>query len=96
MIDNIYLRDLLAKVVIHKNNILNQKGKSDIEPDNYVEEVDYCYNQIIEIILSKVPLDHVKTLNIYYDSQHEIKEIEYSYFEEYELQTEFAINIYWI
>lgn len=93
---NDYINDLYIKLAKHKENVLNQKGKSDIETQNYYDEVDTWYNQILKIISETPPTDFVKSILVFQDSCQIIKEIKYVYCDENDYENNIAINIFWI
>ena len=70
---------LLNSIKYHKQNTLNQKGKSDIEPICYDENVELWFNQLYEIVKEYSPVYYVSAINVY-ELNHRIVKIEYDYY----------------
>lgn len=90
------LKQLLFMLEDHCENDKKQKGKSDIEPIDYVEKTDRWYKQIIKIVEMKPPNDYVKAIEIFQDSLQNIIDINYVYCEVNDYPMMLSINIYWI
>ena len=89
------MADLYTKLGEHKMNVLKQKGKSDIEPQDYSQKIEEWYNQLVRMISMNPPKDYVKAICVTQDSHQIIKGIAYQYdIEKY--KEAFFINIFWI
>lgn len=91
-----YLADLYSKVGEHKINILKQKGRSDIEPEDYEEQIEKWYNQLVRMINMTPPKDYVKGICVIQDSNQIIKKIIYQYNGLDTNKEVFFINIFWM
>lgn len=91
-----YRADLYSKVEEHKISILKQKGKSDIEPKDYEEQIEKWYNQLVGMININPPNDYVKAISVTQDSNQTIKKIIYQYNDLDTNKEDFFINIFWI
>ena len=91
-----YLECLYVNLYQHKQSVLRQKGKCDIEPADYNERVDMWYDQIFEYVENDPPIEYVKAISVYQDSEQNIKEIHYAYCGKHDRLDYVAINIFWI
>ncbi len=80
MQEELYLYHLLSSMQWQKQNALNQKGKSDIEPPDYDSRVETWFNQIIDRILKEPPEYYVEALETYDNEFDDIVDIQYVYF----------------
>ena len=90
------IADLYSKLGENKMNALKQKGKSDIEPQNYVEKIEEWYNQIVKLVSMNPPKDYVKAICITQDSCQIIKNIKYQYYDKNDYTEDFSINLFWM
>ena len=90
----VYVNHLIDKLLDHKQNVLRQQGKSDIEPPDYSEKTEMWYEQIIEWVNNNPPKDFVKTIDVFQDDCQKIYRIKYSYSEGLNGCTHIAINIF--
>ena len=44
MSGEVYLNNLINNLLVHKQNVLLQQGKSDIEPPDYIEKTEALIN----------------------------------------------------
>ena len=88
-----YLKHLQSSMVNHKQNCLNQMGKSDIEPPNYREIIERWYSDLNIQIRAHQPDWYVRSINVF-EQAGKIVDIEYNYFEEDEKLYESTVNIY--
>ncbi len=89
-----YIDHLIRNLLEHKQNVLRQRGKSDIEPYDYVERAEKWYTQIFEYVNVNPPKHYVKSVNIIQDSCQKIHEIKYVYYDEYDYSPYIAINLF--
>ena len=86
--------NLIYNLYRHKENVIKQQGKSDIEPDDYLERTENWYQSMILLINQKPPTNYVKSLDIKLDEDKLICNIEYDYCEDNILSDYVYINIY--
>ena len=77
-----FLFHLLISISWQKQNTLSQKGKSDIEPPDYVERVERWYGQITDLVLTNPPQYYVDSLVVKEDDMENAVTISYQYFDE--------------
>ena len=94
--DNYYYEHLVNMLKDHKANELRQKGKSDIEPEDYVEKVEKWYEQIFDIIVHNPPSGYVRSINVFVDSFQTIKNIKYNYCDKMDYPEYLSIQLFWI
>lgn len=91
---NLYLDHLIANLYENKQNVIRQKGKSDLDSSDYTEKAEDWYAQILEYVHNNPPIQYVKAINIRYDSISKVQGIEYIYCDEGSYAQYVAINIY--
>ncbi len=89
-----YVNHLIDKLLNHKLNVLQQQGKSDIEPPDYSEKTEMWYEQIIEWVNNNPPQAFVKSIDVFQNDNQKICKIKYSYSGELKGRTHIAINIF--
>ena len=94
MNSSIYMDNLINNLYRHKENVIKQQGKSDIEPDDYLESTENWYQSMILLINQKPPTNYVKSLDIKLDEDKLICSIEYDYCEDNIFSDYVYINIY--
>lgn len=94
MNSSIYMDNLINNLIHHKENIMKQQGKSDIEPDDYLERTENWYQSMISLIYQKPPTYYVKSLNIKLDENNLIGKIQYDFCKGAEYPDYVYINIY--
>lgn len=94
MSGEVYLNNLIHNLLAHKQNVLRQQGKSDIEPPDYVEKTEMWYEQIIDWVNNNPPKDFVKSIDVFQDDYQKIYKIKYSYSEGLTGSTHIAVNIF--
>lgn len=82
MDDERFLYHLLISISWQKQNTLSQKGKSDIEPPDYVERIEKWYNQITDLVLNNPPHYYVDSLEVKEDDLENAVSISYQYFDQ--------------
>lgn len=78
--NNNYTQHLFFYLARHYGTVIKQKGKTDIEPPNFVEIVLEWYDNLIKNIYEKEPEFYVKAINVYENGQFDINHIEYIYY----------------
>ena len=78
----------------HKQNSINQIGKSDIEPPDYRERIEKWYADLNIQIQLKQPLRYVRSINVF-EKAGKIVDIEYNYFQPDEQIYDTTANIYY-
>jgi len=95
-----YLHHLLSSMFWQKQNALNQKGKTDIEPGNCEERIEKWHNQLIETIIVNPPRYYVDAIIVYDDENDNVVNIDYLYYVEQEnIESKLkntVVNIKWI
>lgn len=86
--------NLIYNLYRHKENVIEQQGKSDIEPDDYLERTEKWYQSMISLINQNPPTYYVKSLDIRLDEDKLIGSIEYSYCDSNTSSDYVYINIY--
>ena len=94
MSDEVYLNNLIHNLLAHKQNVLRQQGKSDIEPPDYTEKTETWYADLLEWVNNNPPQNHVRAINVRQDASKHIQQIEYAYCED-KSPTHVSINIFW-
>ena len=95
MQEELYLYHLLSSMQWQKQNALNQKGKSDIDPPDYDSHVETWFEQITDRILKKPPEYYVEALEVY-NKCDDVADIQYVYFSRQEtVKRNTAINTIW-
>ena len=89
-----YVDNLINNLLRHKENVIKQQGKSDIEPDDYLERTENWYQSMISLINQNPPTYYVKSLDIKLDEDKLIGSIEYGYCEGNISSDYVYINIY--
>lgn len=92
--DNYYYEHLVNMLKDHIANELRQKGKSDIEPVDYVESVEKWYKQIFDFVEKNQPSDFVRSINVFQDSKQTIKKVEYVYSDDKNFTEYLSINVF--
>lgn len=82
MDDEKFLYHLLISISWQKQNTLSQKGKSDIEPPDYVERIEKWYDQITDLVLNNPPQYYVDSLVVKEDDMENAVSISYQYFDQ--------------
>jgi len=90
----IYMNNLINNLYRHKENVIKQQGKSDIEPEDYLERTENWYQSMISLINQNPPTYYVKSLDIRLDEDKLIGSIEYSYCDSNISSDYVYINIY--
>lgn len=86
--------NLINNLYCHKENVIKQQGKSDIEPEDYLERTENWYQSMISLINQNPPTYYVKSLDIRLDEDKLICSIEYSYCDSNISSDYVYINIY--
>lgn len=94
MNSSIYMDNLINNLCRHKENVIKQQGKSDIEPDDYLEKTENWYQSMISLINQNPPSYYVKSLDIKLDENNLISSINYDYYKGAEYPDYVYINIY--
>jgi hypothetical protein len=94
MNSSIYVDNLINNLLRHKENVIKQQGKSDIEPEDYLERTENWYQSMISLINQNPPTYYVKSLDIKLDEDKLIGSIEYGYCEGNISSDYVYINIY--
>ena len=90
----IYMDNLINNLYCHKENVIKQQGKSDIEPEDYLEKTEKWYHSMISLIVQNPPTYYVKSLNIKLDEKNFISSIKYDYCKGAEYPEYVYINMY--
>lgn len=94
MNSSMYMDNLINNLYRHKENVIKQQGKSDIEPDDYLERTENWYQSMISLINQNPPTYYVKSLDIKLDEDKLVGNIEYGYCEG-DISSDYVyINIY--
>lgn len=93
MSGEVYLNNLINNLLVHKQNVLRQQGKSDIEPPDYIEKTEMWYADFLEWVNNNPPQNYVRAINVRQDASQHIQQIEYAYCEG-KVPTHIAINIF--
>jgi len=59
MNSSIYMDNLIYNLYRHKENVIKQQGKSDIEPEDYLERTENWYQSMISLINQNPPTYYV-------------------------------------
>lgn len=94
MNSSIYVDNLINNLLRHKENVIKQQGKSDIEPEDNLERTENWYQSMISLINQNPPTYYVKSLDIKLDEDKLIGSIEYGYCEGNIFSDYVYINIY--
>lgn len=95
MDNKLYLEHLFELLHNHHIYALKQRGKSDIEPIDYIEKVDEWYKQIFDYVEMFPPMGYVRAIKVYQNSSTIISDIEYLYCDEKESLNVISISIFW-
>lgn len=90
-----YLDQLVICLEKYKMKVIDQVGKSNIEPADVREKVEKRYQQIIDITFENPPKYYVKGLTILQDDDQQIYEISYIYCDEFEFADHIVVNLCW-
>lgn len=93
MSGEVYLNNLINNLLVHKQNVLLQQGKSDIEPPDYVEKTEMWYAKLLEWVNNGPPQNYVRAINVIQDAAQDIRKVDYAYCEG-KVPTHIAINIF--
>lgn len=93
MSGEVYLNNLINNLLVHKQNVLLQQGKSDIEPPDYIEKTETWYMNLLQWVNNNPPQNYVRAMNIVQDASQVIQKIKYAYCEG-DVPTHIAINIF--
>lgn len=89
-----YIDNLINNLYRHKENIIKQQGKSDIESDDYLVRTENWYQSMISLINQNPPSYYVKSLDIKLDENNLIRSINYDFYKGSEYPDYVYINIY--
>lgn len=77
---NDYLDYLIQSLEIIKKHSIDQQGSSDIEPPDYVEQINRWYSKLFEDLEDYIIDYYVKELLIFEDENRDIKHMVLSYY----------------
>ena len=76
-----YLKHLLEQLEIKKEAAISQRGKSDIEPYDYVLRTSAWFESLIQKVTDSPPSYYVESLTVFQKEGPLIDSIEYDYYE---------------
>lgn len=78
--NNYYFEHLLSSLEKHKDTVIIQTGRSNIEPPDYRERIEKWFSDLLLWFQNNNPQYYVKTLIVYQSKMFEIEGIEYKYY----------------
>ena len=76
-----YLKHLIEQLEIKKEAALAQRGKSDIEPYDYVLRTSAWFESLIQKVTDSPPSYYVESLTVFQKEGSLIDSIKYDYYE---------------
>ena len=76
-----FLQHLIEQLEIKKEAAIAQRGKSDIEPYDYVSRTSEWFESLIQIVTDSPPSYYVESLSVFQKEGSVIDSIEYDYCE---------------
>lgn len=87
-----YRKRLEDSLYQKRSTAINQVGTSDLEDNNYIQNIEKWYSQLYNAIDNCPPINYVKELRVFENDDRIIDSIEY-YYQENELIDDVALCI---
>lgn len=88
-----YRKHLDENLSLKEITAIKQAGKSDLEDDNYIQNVRSWYSQLKSYIENHPPIKYVKELRVFENDSRIIDSVEYHYYQENEVIDEVTLCI---